>query len=76
MRTITINGQDFQVPLTVTSFTAGLEAVEASAKALPADPTPEQAAESKRALDAIKAHRAAEAKTKAEASKPTTEGAK
>ena len=78
MRTIKINNESFEVSEEITSFAAGVEALEASAKALP----PEQAAESKRALDAIKAHRAelkakADAKAKAEAAKTTTtEGAK
>ena len=74
MRTIKINNELFEVSDAVTSFEAGL--VELS-KALPDKPEPEQVAESKRALDAIKAYRAElKAKAKAEAEVTTTEGAK
>ena len=80
MRTIKINNETFEIPLEVTSFAAGVEALEASAKALPDKATPEQVTEAKRALDAIKAHRA-EIKAKAapaktDAATTTTEGAK
>ena len=76
MRTIIINNERFEVSDEITSFAAGVEALEASVKALP----PEQIAEQKRALDAIKAHRAElkakAAPAKADATTTTTEGAK
>lgn len=81
MRTIIINNESFEVSDDVTNFAAGVEAVEAQAKAaLPEKATAEQITEQKRALDAIKAHRAeVKSKTipaKAEAATTITEGAK